>query len=218
MHSAIVTVHDSKRGCGWRKAGGFYFRSDGAGVACGVLPLELKPCPTCAAMGLKCTTKPSRGFTWVDPSRMFDWESIVCSKRSEKDYGGKFALCRDCSMTLVSRIDRCGLLWVGEKYYPTPEDFDKESNKLGISRRLPHGNLPKGFKIGADFIMLAHRKSVLRVNTDIESGKLFDYFPGVFRIFRPDRIEYVVKGDEDDDFIDGLVERGVTPVKVERNE
>jgi hypothetical protein len=217
--SGISVVHDSKRGCGFRKMHGLYFRTDDAGVPCGVLPLELKPCPTCAAMGLKCKTSPTRGFSWVNPSGLFDWSTIDCV-RSE----GHKGLCRDCSMSMISRLDKCGLLWVGERFYPTPVDFDLEAGALGISRRLPHDQIPRGFKAGEDFIMLAHRKTVVRME-DGEGTPLFPdvrarvavFYPGVFRIFRPSRIECVVAGDEPGDFIDALIKRGITPVKVERN-
>jgi hypothetical protein len=209
MHPSIQIAHDSKRGCGWRKVGGLYLRCDDFGVPCGVLPLELKGCPTCAAMGLKCRTIPSRGFTWIDPSRLFDWKSVACPHNPE--YVG---LCRDCSMSMIARNEHCGLLWVGEKFYPTPEDFDKESRALGISRRLPHDQLPRGFKVGEDFIMLAHKKAVLHAS---EGGdRLFDYFPGVFRIFKPQRIEVIVTGDESDEKIEGYIERNFIPTKVER--
>jgi hypothetical protein len=215
MHKAIQVVKDSKRGCGWRtKRGSLYFRSDNPGVPCGVLPLELKPCETCAAMGLKCRTAPSRGFTWVNPSKLFDWKMIRCPNLPPDIPPG---LCDMCMMNIIATSERSGLLWVGEKFYATPGDFDKESNSLGISRRLPHDHLPKGFKIGQDFILLAHKKAVLRVcNYETEMG-MFDYFPGVFRVFRPDRIEVVVTGDEPDEEIEGYLERGLTPVKIVRD-
>lgn len=212
MHKAIQVVKDSERHCGWRVMHGLYFRCDNPGVPCGVLPLELKPCPTCAAMGLKCRTAPTRGFTWVDPSRLFDWKNITCDLSAKM---GDTGLCHNCSMEKMSRLEKCGLLWIGSKHYETPDDFDKESKRLGISRRLPHDHLPIGFKVGEDFIMLAHRKAVLRLGGEGES--LMDYFPGVFRIFRPDRIEVLCKGDETDEVIEGYLKRGLTPVKVERN-
>jgi hypothetical protein len=37
---------------------------------------------------------------------------------------------------------------------------------------------------------------------------------GAFHIFRPQRIEYVVKGDETDDELAAFEKRGVEPVKV----
>lgn len=215
MHPSISVVHDSQRGCGWRsKPGALYFRSDNAGTPCGVLPLELKPCPACAAMGLKCRTAPTRGFTWIDPSRLFDWSNIVCYTPHDPSVLGE-RLCGRCSMSMMSRLEKCGLLWIGERHYATPEEFDKESRRLGISRRLPHDHLPVGFKIGQDFIMLAHRKAVLRLG--VEGETLMDYFPGVFRVFRPDRVEVLCDGLESDEVIEGYLKRGLTPVKVERS-
>jgi hypothetical protein len=160
-------------------------------------------------MGLKCKIAPSRGFTWINPSGLWNWREIKCGK-------SETGICENCAMNSISKMDHVGLLFVGEKFYPTPQDFDKESRALGISRRLPHDHLPRGFKVGEDFIMLAHRKGVVKPSVD--TGEMFDYAPAVFRVFRPDRIECVVTGDESDDYIEALTERGITPVIVKKNE
>lgn len=209
MHPAISISHDSQRGCGWRTVkGALYFVSDGPGFPCGMLPLELKPCATCAAMGLKCRVAPTRGFTWISPKGLFDWGELTCD--------GRQGPCAGCSMSHIATLERAGLLWIGEKFYDTPTDFVREAQRLGISRRLPHDHIPKGFKIGEDFVLLAHKKAVLRMS-DGTDGKLMDYFPGIFQIFKPLRIEVICDGTEDDETIQGYLDRGLSPVKIERN-
>jgi hypothetical protein len=44
------------------------------------------------------------------------------------------------------------------------------------------------------------------------------YTPGIFHMFKPSAVEYVVKGDESDEKLADLEKRGITPVKVERLE
>lgn len=216
MHSSVRVVYDSERGCGYRhKKGAMYFVTDSAGVPCGALPLELKPCPTCASMGLKCRVSPTRGWTWINPSLVFDWKSVRCERHPLMNDARYPDLCGDCPMSVISRLERCGLLWCGEKYYPTPDDFDAEAKRLGISRRLPHDHVPVGFKVGRDYIMLAHKKAVLRLGHPGESS-LVDYYPGVFRVFKPQEIQVLCDGTETDEEIESYLERGLTPVKVER--
>jgi len=77
-------------------------------------------------------------------------------------------------------IGRAGLLWIGERFYRTPADFDREAKVLGISRRI--AAVPRGFKLG-DWILLAHRKVM-----PTENGLL----PGIFRVWQPQRIEKIV--------------------------
>src|SRR3989304_4226477 len=138
MHKAIRVVYDEKRGCGWRRGHGLYFRSDDPGLECGLLPLPLSDCEKCLAMGLHCGLKPTRGWTWFNPSKLFDWANMSCKQNGN---------CGICPMQSLSRIERAGLLWIGQEHYPTPIDFDEESereirnpdgmtHKMGISRRV----------------------------------------------------------------------------------
>jgi hypothetical protein len=113
-------------------------------------------------------------------------------------------------------MGQVGLLWVGEKFYPTPGEFNREALDMGISRRITA--LPKGFKLGETWVFLAHRKAV-HLNysgTAPEFGDPEDhlYAPGIFRIFKPQAIEYVVKGDETPEELQKLIDRGITPIKV----
>jgi hypothetical protein len=58
----------------------------------------------------------------------------------------------------VSRIGRCGLIWIGEQHYKTPQEFMREAAQMGVSRRIVA--VPKDFKIGETWVLLGHRKAI----------------------------------------------------------
>lgn len=178
---------EQRRGCGYRKKGGIYFVSDGIGSPCDKLPIELTVCPTCS-----CGIKQARGFTWIT-SALFENKS--CSGDCER-----------CPLNLKDL--RLGLMWVGTKYYPTPADFSKEASAMGVSKRI--SQVPKDFVVGETWIALAHPKAI--VSYDEKNEPVFT--PGIFRAFRPARIEYVVKETETKEELEALEKRGLTLVKV----
>lgn len=209
----VVVVHDQKRGCGWRKAGGLYLRADGAAASCGKLPLPLCKCPTCGA-GIKF----ARSWTWVDAKAL--GSTAVCKEQSQS--------CAVCPLGGV--IERAGLLWIGEKFYKTPGDFTSEARDQGISRRLPQ--VPKDFKVGVTWVLVAHRKTIVRPCDDCSNKEPCDncppcaacggagvlYTPAIFAAFKPSRIEYVVKEGDTEEKLERLVKRGITPVRIVRVE
>lgn len=157
----IETRHDRERACGWRSPGGKYLIGVGAIHDCGKLPIKLTVCPTCGA-GIK----PARAWTWIKP----------------RDFVQPHACGIDCSVTcpLFFPPDRAGLLWIGEKFYKTPEAFAKEARAQGISRRLPA--IPKGFEVGKTLVLLAHRKAPLERLHDPLSGDLLRLHPQQHRV------------------------------------
>jgi hypothetical protein len=185
----IKTLIERRRGCGYRKGGGLYLVADGPGVPCCKLPIPTLICPTCRG-GIK----PSRGWTWIDLAHFVDRGPCL----------SQFAGC-PLSPEKIHLLGLAGLVWVGEKFY-TPASFVKEAQDMGISRRIPH--LPKSFRLGETWVALGHRK-VFRVED--QPGKAT---PGIFYLFKPQRVEYVVKGDETPEQLERLAKRGVTPVKV----
>lgn len=192
--SKVITVVDQKRGCGWRKEGGIYLRADSSGMECGKLPFPLDVCPCCHA-GIK----PSRGWTWINPAPFV--EKVECKKKDSLS----------CSLCVLSHPpERAGLLWVGEKFYPTPEAWLSESCNQGISRRI--AAVPKDFKVGESWVFCAHRKCFPGEPKDGEET----WIPGVFHVWKPQRIEYVTTGKETESEIEDLIKRGLTPVKVIR--
>jgi RNA polymerase subunit RPABC4/transcription elongation factor Spt4 len=189
---ATVTLKvEGKRGCGYRKPGGIYLISDGAGFACDKLPIPLTVCPCCNA-GIK----QSRGFEWIGRQLL---DGKKCSKVTESGS----TVCPGCPFYNTS-IERYGLMWVGEKFYPTAKALSLESVQMGISKRI--SQVPREFKVGKTWVLLAHPKAIM--NTGDENT------PGIFSAFCPSRIEYVVTGKETEEELDRLEDRGFSLVKV----
>lgn len=192
----IRTSVEGKRGCGYRKEGGLYLVSEGMGRYCGALPVELSICPTCHH-GIK----PSRGWTWIDLS------ALVAVRGCSKPDG-----CGNCPIA-DAKIQKCGLLWVGEKFYPTPASFAKEAHDMGISRRI--SAVPRDFKVGQTWVALAHRKAI---ESEFKLGEEPTYKSAIFHVFQPARIEYIVKKKDTKKKLAALEERGISLVRVIRKE
>lgn len=192
----IAIRHDSERGCGWRKAGGLYLVADGPNVPCGRMYLPISVCYTCGH-GLK----PSRGWTWVTmPTMLLYEEPKECTMPH----------CVACPLCPQRHEERMGLLWCGEQFYPTPQDWIREAIEQGVSRRI--AALPKGLVLGETWVLMAHRKAIMEVD---EAGEIH-YTAGIIQAFRPTGAEYVVRGDESEEELEAMVKRGITPIKVQR--
>jgi hypothetical protein len=201
----IQTVVERKRGCGFREPGGLYLRTDGIGRICGALPIELVVCPTCH-QGIK----PARGWTWINIAALVEIRG--CAMEFEyKDSGG----CGDCPIA-DAKIQTAGLIWVGEKFYPIIEMFTLEAKEMGISRRITM--VPRGFKLGETWVALAHRKAIQLPNPFRGDPVEVVVKPGIFHIFKPSRVEYVVKEFDPQDKLEKLEKRGITLVKVVREQ
>jgi len=207
-HIMIQIRNDKKRGCGWRKPGGLYLVADELMAPCGKLPIPLKVCPTCHN-GIK----PSRGWTWINGNALI--KGLTC----------KLKYCNTCSLNKKPGI--VGLLWIGEKFYQTPDKFNKEAYIQGVSRRI--SAIPKDFKAGETWVWLAHRKTITEIckncsgtgkayndKCKVCNGEGFIYIPAVFQVFKPTAIEYVVKGNESEEEIEKLERRNITPVRINR--
>jgi hypothetical protein len=193
MHKGVEVRIEGKRGCGYRKPGGMYLVDfTGNTRTCGRLPIPLTVCPVCGG-----GFKRARGFTWVDGDKLLE-QVPDCSQTP--------TFCKDCALQryLKEGLGTCGLLWVGERFYPTPHDFDREAECMGISRRIT--TVPKGLKPGETVILLAHRKAIQHADGTFDGG--------IFRMFKPTHVEIVVKGNESDEVIEDYIRRGLTPVQV----
>lgn len=169
----VKTVYEKKRGCGYRKpsknGAGLYLMSGSLIAPCGRLPFPLDVCPCCGA-GIKF----SRGFTWIDPSKLLAPElppAPTCQPP-----------CTVCNPNLVG--DRAGLMWVGAKYY-TPRSFALEANEVGISKKV--NSIPNSFDIGKTFIYLAHKQAAYDWNDPKSPAR-----PGIFSAFKPVRVDIVI--------------------------
>lgn len=206
MHPAIQTRQDSKRGCGWRKPGGLYLVADGPSAPCGKLPIPLEICPTCSG-GIHF----SRSWTWVNGTALAAQKECQPVREAITKSGLSYTefITSECSLCPLGQpLGRCGLLWVGEKFYQRPEDWTGEAMTKGVSRRIPA--VPRDFEVGKTWVLVAHKKCIRNPDGT--------FTPAIFHAFRPSAVEYVVKGDETDEEIDALVRRGLTPVVIERQE
>lgn len=181
---------EAKRGCGYRKQGGLYLVSDPGGMPCDRLPIALTVCPVCSH-----GFKQARGFSWVDVAGLV---------------GGVHKDCLDefpCPLCMATEsMGRAGLLWIGEKFYKTPEDFGQEAAALGVSRRIKA--LPRGFVVGETWILLAHPKTISTPCAECQAdgwklgspetpceacaGKGTVLSPAIFKVWRPSRIEKIL--------------------------
>lgn len=162
---------------------------------CGKLPIPVIKCPTCGD-GIK----PSRGWTWINPQKL-----TMHSIQKECFTG----VCHLCPVQFLydGALELTGLIWIGEKFYPTPEDYLKECGQVGISRRIR--TVPKGLVVGETYVLLAHRKVPDQVFKE-QGGR----GPAIFSVFRPTKIEVICDGTEDPEVIKGYEKRGLSPVIV----
>lgn len=202
----VQTRYDSKRGCGWRQPGGLYLIAGGVSAPCGLLPIPLTTCPTCS-----CGIKPSRGWTWLDIRPLV--KNKACRLANH---------CPSCPVAnQVAFGERQGLLWIGGSFYKHPEDWTNETIRQGISRRL--SAVPRDFELGKTWVLVAHREALSVACPDCveehcDTCKDTRLIPqaAIFHAFKPTAIEYVVRGDETDEELQRLMNRGITPVKVIR--
>lgn len=178
-----------------------------AAEPCHRLPFVLDVCPTCGA-GIR----PSRAWTWIKAFSLFDPSCYSIGRDEKESPGHNPKHCPYCVICRPGLLEekRSGLIWIGEKFYPFPEDFIRESNAMGISRRITA--VPRGFVLGETWVFVAHKKA----SSEVENGKA-TYKPGIFQVYRPSSIEYVVTGEESDEELENMVKRGITPIKVEHD-
>ena len=216
---------EAKRGCGYRKVGGKYLVGGKLESPCGLLPLELHVCPVCSG-GIKQT----RSWQWVVPGKLF--KDVQCKGLASDVFAGLPNGCLMCpGKSVLQSQERAGLLWCGGAFYPEPEDFLREGAAQGVSRRV--SAIPKGFKVGETYVLIAHPKAVKREpRTDEERAELEQINAGlhadnmvlattitrkgIIAIFQPQRIEQIVTQTEsmNDEFMKDLDDKGITPVGV----
>lgn len=81
---------------------------------------------------------------------------------------------------------------------------------LFTSESVPCPHTAKGgFVAGTTWVLCAHRRAFPASEPGGEER------PGVFTVFRPTHVDYVVRGDETDEELERLVARGVRPVRVQ---
>lgn len=222
---------EPKRGCGYRKVGGLYLAGSGIARPCDRMPIPLGICP-CCGNGFKF----SRGWTWVDVLKLVGGKhEVVAMIRTDGkavptphlypgqilDFEGDPALidlnkyvvpCPEAGQCTLcgnpESIGRAGLLWIGGKFYPTPQEFMAEGYTLGFSRRIK--SVPHNFRVGETWVLLAHLKAI-----EIQPEEKTFYKPGIFYMWLPQRIEKILlESQRESDEVKVLEKRGITPVFV----
>ena len=195
---------ESRRGCGFRKVGGLYLVCDAQGFGCGRLPVPLTVCPCCDG-GIK----QARGWTWIDPVALLSNHpcKLDCVTTAVLQQGR--ASCPLSDLNVIG--DQAGLLWVGERFYPTPDHFRQEARHLGISKRI--SGVPHELVIGETWVMLAHPKAAKKF--DEELGVMVEC-PGIFQAFQPQRLEMLITETDtkNETLMKRLERQNITPVIV----
>jgi hypothetical protein len=119
----------------------------------------------------------------------------------------------------TEELSHAGLIFIGERFYKTPKDFIAEGRKMGFSRRIKA--VPRGFKVGETWVLLAHPKAVATPESLLEDFSLTDekkkddYLPGIFQVWKPQRIEKIFfEGEENSAAVKAAKKQGLTPVFV----
>jgi hypothetical protein len=178
----IEISKEEARGCGYRHSGkdgvGLYLMGDGNFEICERLPFPVDRCPCCGE-GISF----GRGFTWITPEKLFGPQRLPqCYLDSSDPIRIGCNHSHDKCFVCSPPAGKHGLLWVGEKFYSTGS-FLQEAVTRGISKRI--SSLPRGFVIGETVVYLAHKKAFGPPGEQLAR-------PGVFTVFRPNRLDIVV--------------------------
>lgn len=194
----VVYSVESKRGCGYRHPGkngvGIYLTSPAGGENCERLPWPLTVCPCCGG-GIR----PARGWTWVRPSLLFPKnQEPICTCHGGAYHHSNLSHYRRCPVCnpdgVIGPDKDAGLIWIGEKFYPTPHDFLREGAEMGLSRKL--SAIPNGFKLGETWVLLGYRKAIQEPNSP-QMGDEITWVPGIFQVWRPTGLDLVINDPDD---------------------
>lgn len=212
MATRVIST-ERARGCGYRSAGkrgyGIYLMGPDTSLPCGRLPFPLRSCPCCGG-GIK----PARAWTWIEPSTLFapnvepQCDTTKILARYPNNSNAPAQICGKCPMGGALPDGRHGLLWIGEKFYKTPQDFMREADLMGVSRKI--SAIPRGFVLGQTQLYFAHRKA-FPVFANGESRME----PGVFTTFKPIGLDLVVN---DIDHVPEAAERLAERIEKAANE
>lgn len=196
--TGVKEIPRVRRGCGFRYPGLYLFGS-GIATSCDRLPMKIPICPCCGE-----TIRALRSVRIFDPNKMFgihftgevDEPEII-------DYTVPRQTC-DCDVSCPAchPPTKAGLMWIGERYYPTPKDFIREAAQQGVSKRIP--TVPKGLAPG-DWVFLAHPNAN---EFDLDHPERIVY------AFQIQEIQQVLTAAQASDpkFIAKVRERGYVPV------
>ncbi len=204
---------ETKRGCGWRKIGGFYLIGSGMPVSCDALPIDLDPCGECGYEVPFSRNMQMVHSAYLTPKILFKHASPNIARRDGKEV---LKNCKDnlpCPICTLTFGKKFALMEVSSSAY-TPESFIKEANKYGISKRINPHILPNDFKLGETWVFLAHRDAIQVKEPKFLEGAETKHKRGIFYAFRPVRIEAMVKDNENPERIKELEDEGYNIVKL----
>lgn len=245
MHKGIQIREEGARGCGYRKPGGLYLFSDGPGRFCGFLPIVLTNCPTCGHSMQPDVGKQNRGFSWIEnfgaliendtnsycahPEAPKYCEGCPMSDASRLRRVGLIWIGKEFYRTPKAFTDEAEKMGISRRLPMTQTVTIKTAKG---ERKVPA--IPRGLTLGKTWVALAHPEVVKNpdpppaIKPDATGIALFEaeqdlqaykrMLPGIFYMYRPDRVEYVMKPEElnDDEFVEYLLARGITPVHVKK--
>ena len=194
----VKEIKKYKRGCGFRYPG-IYLFGTGVAVSCDRLPLSIPLCPCCGE-----TLRQLRSIRVINPNKMFgphyDWEP------TEEEMADPYTLRKTCNCETDCPVchpsQKAGLMWIGERYYPTPEDFIREARVAGVSKRVPV--VPKEIGLG-DWVFLAHPNAN---KFDLDHPERIIY---AFKITEVQQVLSPMQA-EDEKFVEKVKQRGYIPV------
>jgi hypothetical protein len=187
----IKVMPQVTRGCGVRKVGGLYIFCEGKQSECYRFPMALpEECPCCGEK-----LRQIRSIRIIDPHKL--WGD--CTDVTHPCHKYKCFVCFPPK--------KAGLMWVGKEYY-TPEHFVIEAGCHGVSKRIPA--LPVNLGIG-DRLYFVHNEAFPRVD---ENMRKIENRAGVFFASTITAFHKIINEKQADDaeYINGLVESGITPV------
>lgn len=197
----IKVMAKSERGCGTRNTKGYYLVCDGEGTHCHRLPLEVPICKECK----KPYIVPIRGIQAIQPEAVWDLCEAVGTDQEH------LYPCHNCAnqCPICYPPEDAWVIWVGESYYESPEDFVREARNMGISRKI--GFVPEGLQPG-DWVYLGYRKLIPTGHFNKKGEEVKD--PGIFHAFKIQRIEKLLTETQQQDqaYVRHLLERGIVPV------
>lgn len=216
-------AYEEERGCGFRRVGGMYLCGEFIAVSCDRLPLPLTTCPVCG-QGIKV----SRGFTQINPFTLW---GVHDGKQLDPHTRG---VCKDLHRPchVCDPLNQLGfIMLVGEKYYPTPQAFMDEAQRMGVSKRIPF--IPRDMELGKTVVYLAHPKAceltvapALQQALSIVEGsetkqprlleaERTEKQLGIFCAFVPQRVEKLIwESEATAEEMERLEKRGITPVRI----
>lgn len=181
---------EKKRGCGFRKEDGFYLMFGGRPAPCGFLPIDIPG-----------EVNWSRGPQWIDCRWVVnEWEEDYDEEgrpetiyTGEKRQCGSVGGCGRCWMKKVGEDWPALLIWVGMGYYKTAGLFMKETERLGVSRRIPRPMVKKVMRLKKEMghfppAFLGMKAAEQYVNED---GEVIGESK-IFTAFIPSNMEYIV--------------------------